>query len=73
MLKISYGCFEPGVCGQNFKPFKTLALTQELQEETTDYKIHLRTSLTDYVSAMNPKIYQFVVIPGSSGCSVIPP
>ena len=35
---------------------------------TTDDKIQLRTSRTDYVSATNPKIYQF----GSSGRSVIP-
>ena len=76
-LRISYGCFESGVCVQNFEPFKTLApnsrLTQELQELTTDYKIQLRTSRTDYVSSTNPKIYQFVAILGSSGRSVIPP
>ena len=77
MLRISYGCFESGVRGKNIEPFKTLApnsrLTQELQELTTDYQIHLRTSRTDYVSATNPKIYQFVAIRGSSGRSVIPP
>ena len=62
---------------QNFEPFKTLApnsrLTQELQQVTTDYKIQLRTSRTDYVSATNPNLYQFVAIRGSSGRSVIPP
>ena len=42
-------------------------MTQELQEVTTDYKIQLRISRTDYVSATNPKIYQFVAIRGSSG------
>ena len=51
------------------EPFKTLApnsqLTQELQELTTDYNIQLRTARTDYVSATNPKIDQFVVIHGS--------
>ena len=69
--------FESGVRGQNFEQFKTLApnsrLIQELQEVTTDYKIQLRTSRTDYVSATNPKIYQFVAIRGSSDRSVIPP
>ena len=74
MLRISYGCFESGVRGQNIEPFKTLApnsrLTQELQEETTDYKIRFRT---DYVSATNPKISQFVAIRRSSGRSLIPP
>ena len=77
MLRISYGCFDSGVRGQNFEQFKTLALnsrlTQEQQELTTDYKIQLRTSRTDYVSATNPKIYQFVAIRGSSGRSVILP
>ena len=61
---------------KNVDPFKTLApnsrSNQELQEVTTDYKIQLRTSRTDYVSATNPKIYQFVAIRGSSGRSVIP-
>ena len=47
-------------------------LTKELQELNTDYKIQLRTFRTDYVSAMNPKVYQFVAIRGSSGRSVIP-
>ena len=77
MLRISYGCFESGVRGQNFKPFKTLApnsqLTHEVQEVNTDCKIQLRTSRTDNVSATNPKIYQFMAIRGSSGRSVIPP
>ena len=54
----------------NFEPFKTLApnyrLTLELQEVTTDYKIQLRTSRNDNVSATNLKIYQFVAIRGSS-------
>ena len=77
MLLIKYRCFESGVRGQNFAPFKTLALNsrmtkKELQEVTTDYKIQLRTSRIDYVSATNPKIYQFVAIRGSSGRSVIP-
>ena len=76
MLRISYGCFESGVRGQNFEPFKTLApnsrLTQELQEMTMDCKIQLRTWRSDYVSAMNPKSYQFVAIRGSSGRFVIP-
>ena len=66
MLRIGYGCSESGVRSQNFEPFKTLALnsilTQELQEVTTDNKLQLRTSRTDYVSATNPKIYQFVAI-----------
>ena len=77
MLRISYGSFESGVRGQNFEPLKTLApnsrLTQELQQVTTDYKIQLRISRTDYVSATNPNLYQFVAIRGSSGRSVIPP
>ena len=47
--------------------------TQELQEVTTDNKIQLRTSQTEYVSATNPKIYQFMVISGSLGCCVIRP
>ena len=75
MLRISYGCFESGVRGQNFEPIKTLApnsrLTQELQEVkevTTDYKIQLSTSRTDYVSATNPKILS---IRGHSGRNVI--
>ena len=76
-LRISYGCFESGVRGLNAEPFKTLTpnsrLTQELQEVTTDYTIQLRTSRTDYVSATNPKIYQFVAIRGSSRRNVIPP
>ena len=73
MLRISYGCFDSGVRGQNFEPFKTLApnfrLIKELQEVTTGYKI----LITDYVSATNPKIYIFVAIRESSGRSVIPP
>ena len=77
MLRISYGCFESKVRGQNFEPFKTLTpnsrLIQELQEVTTDFKFQIRTSRADYVSATNPKIYQFVAIRGSSGRSVIPP
>ena len=76
-VRISYGCFELGVRGQNFEPFKTLApnsrFTQEQQEVTTDYNVQLKTSRTDYISSTNPKIYQFVVIRGSSGRSVIPP
>ena len=48
-------------------------MTQELQELTTDYKIQLRSSQTEYVSATNPKIYQFVAIRESSGRSVKPP
>ena len=77
MIRINYRCFESGVRGQNFEPFKTLApnsrLTQELQEVTTDYKNQLRTSLTYYVSATNPKyIYKVEAIRGSSGRSVIP-
>ena len=43
LLRISYGCFESGIHGQNIEPFKTFAsnsrMTQELQEVTTDYKI----------------------------------
>ena len=42
VLRISYECFESGVRGQNFEPFKTLdpnsRLTQEWQELTTEYK-----------------------------------
>ena len=76
MLRISYEWFESGVRGRNFELFKILAansrLTQELQELTTDYQIQLRTSRTDYVSASDPKMYQFVAIRGSSGRSVIP-
>ena len=48
-------------------------MTQELQEVITGYMIQLSTSLTDYISSTNPKIYQFVAIRGSSGSSVIPP
>ena len=74
---ITYDFLNRGICGQSFEQFKTLApysrLTQELQELTTDYKIQLRTSRTDYVSVTNPKIHQFVAIRGSSGRSVIPP
>ena len=70
MLRISYEWFESGVRGRNFELFKTLAanfrLTQELQELTTDYQIQLRTSRTDYVSASDPKMYQFVAIRGDS-------
>ena len=73
---MSYGCFKSGVRGQNFEAFKTLApnfrLSQVLKEVTTDYKIQLRTSQTVYVTATNPKIYQFVAKRGGSG-SVIPP
>ena len=43
--------------------------TRTAREVTTDYKIQLRTSQTDYVSATNPKIYQFVAIRWSSGCN----
>ena len=77
VLRISYGRFESAVRGQNFESFKTLApisrLTEELQKVTTEYKIQLRASRTDYVSATNAKLYQFVAIRGSSGRSVIPP
>ena len=77
MLRISYECFESGYCDQNFELFKTLVpnsrLTQELQEVTMGYKIQLRTSRNDHISAMNPKIYQFMEIRGISGLSVIPP
>ena len=74
MLQISYGCFESGVCGQNFGPeFPIDPRTAISQRQTMDYKIQLRTSQTDYVSTTNLKIYQFVAICGSSGHSVIPP
>ena len=43
VLRISYGCFESGVHGQNFESFKNFAsnsrMIQELQEVTTDYQI----------------------------------
>ena len=46
--------------------------TYELQEMTTNYRIQLRTSRIDYDSAMDPILYQFVAIRGSSGRSGIP-
>ena len=52
-----------GIRGQCFEQFKLLSLIPdrpELQELTTDDANQLRPSRTEYDSAMNPNICQFV-------------
>ena len=53
-----------GIRGQNFEQFKTFELnsrkTYELQELTTDCANQVRSSRTEYDSATNPNICQFV-------------
>ena len=64
-----YNFLNWGIHGHNFEQFR---LTQEMQVMTIEYTIQLRTSGTDYISALNPKICQFVAIHGIRGCSGIP-
>ena len=60
-----------GIRGQSFEQFKTFEpnsrKTYELQELTTDYANQLRPSRTEYDSATNSNICQFVSIRGIRG------
>ena len=73
--KIHYGFvtnqarfFESWNSWPSFEQFKYFdpnsQLAYELQELTTDCMIQLRSSQTEYVSATNPNICQFVTIRG---------
>ena len=71
MHRIKHYFSNRGIRGQNFEQFKTVEpnsrLTYELQELTTDCAIQLRSSRTEYVSATNLNICQFVAIRGIRG------
>ena len=60
-----------GIHGQSFEQFKTIEqnsrYTYELQELTTDCVNQLRSSRTEYDSAMNPNICKFMSIRGIRG------
>ena len=59
MVRITHDFSNRGIRGQSFE--------HELQELTTDYANQLRPSRTEYDSATNPNICQFVSIRGIRG------
>ena len=61
-------CFEKSSNVETFKTFEPNSRqTYELQELTTDCAYQLRSSRTEYDSATNPNICQFVSIRGIRG------
>ena len=67
MVRIAHEFSNRGIRGQSFEQFKTFEPTYELQGLTTDCANQLRSSRTEYDSATNPNICQFVSIRGIRG------
>ena len=71
LVRITHDFSNRGIRCQSFEQFKTFEpnsrKTYELQELTTDYANQFRPSRTEYDSATNPNICQFVSIRGIRG------